>query len=161
MVVPRSVWWLPRPKKSKFKGGVPLHFEKKLMNLLGNPEMILQPFGGDGEYGLKVDISRNYCPDVIADAHNLPFRDNSFDLVLLDPPYSNQYAHTLYGTGELHFTKYTSEAVRVAKPNGFIVVYHYYLSPRLCRTSWYHLLVIVTRIFHKARIVSIFRKEMT
>ena len=157
-MIPRTLWWLPRPKQNKFRGGVPLHFEKKLLRLLGEPKRILQPFGGAGEHGIKVDLKREFKPDIIADAHYLPFRDDVFDLVLLDPPYSNELAKSLYGTPKLHFKKYTGEATRVTKPKGFIAVYHYYLCPRLEGTRWYHLLVIVTRVFHHARIVSIFGK---
>jgi len=44
-----------------------------------------------------VDIDPTLEPDVIADAHSLPFPDESFDLVVLDPPYSDAEALTLYG----------------------------------------------------------------
>jgi len=159
MTVPRTMWWLPRPRRNKFKGGFPLHFEKKLMELLDMPKLILQPFAGNCEWGIKVDINREFKPDVIADAHNLPFKDDVFNLVLLDPPYSDAYSKSLYKSGKIHFNKYTSEAVRVTRPRGFIAVYHYYLSPRLKGTTWHHLLVVVTRVFHKGRIISIFRKE--
>ena len=157
--VPREVWWLPRPRIDRYKGGFPLHFEKKLMRFLGNPQLVLQPFAGHCEFGVRVDVKRENKPDVIADAHNLPFKDEIFDAVLLDPPYADAYAKKLYDTPPLSFKRYSTEAVRVCKKDGFIVVYHFMLSPRLLGTKWYYLLVLITRVWHKARVVSIFKKE--
>jgi hypothetical protein len=157
--VPREVWWLPRPRIDRYKGGFPLHFEKKLMRFLGNPPRVLQPFAGHCEFGVRVDFKRENRPDVIADAHSLPFKEGVFDLVLLDPPYADSYAKKLYDTPPLSFKRYSAEAVRVCKKDGFVVVYHYMLSPRLPGTKWDHLLVLITRVWHKARVVSIFRKE--
>lgn len=37
---------------------------------------------------LRIDISYNLKPDILADAHYLPLRKLSFDTIVLDPPYS-------------------------------------------------------------------------
>lgn len=161
MAIPRYCWWLPRPRQNKYKGGFPLHFEKKLLDLLKmdyKTDSILHPFGGMAEYGIRVDINPNISPDYIMDAHNLGFTDDSFDLVILDPPYNDDYSAKLYNTSKLKPSKYIQEAVRVTKPNGFIVHYHYYLAPRPEGTRWYSVIVIITRVYHKARICSIFKK---
>ena len=46
--------------------------------------------------GTRVDISRTSRPDVVADGRSLPFPDRSFSGVLIDPPYSVEYAGGLY-----------------------------------------------------------------
>jgi hypothetical protein len=122
-VISTLTWTLPRPAKSKYKGAFPLHFEENLVKLLGYPERILHPFGGMAETGVRVDLNPTLQPDVIADAHDLPFHDQSFDLVLLDPPYSDEEALELYETPKLRPAAYTREAVRVCREGGWVVVY--------------------------------------
>ena len=113
-------WVLPRPNKNKYPGGFPLHFEIKLLRLLGiDPKIhkILHPFGGKAQYGIRVDINLEVNPDYIGDAHDLNmFQKETFDLVILDPPYSEEYNKKMYNqTGKLKFKQYTKEAVRVLK----------------------------------------------
>jgi len=159
-------WVLPRPSKSKYIGSFPLHFEKKLLGLLDiDPakHKILHPFGGKAEYGLRVDINPEVNPDYVGDAHDLSmFLDNTFDLVVLDPPYSEAYAERLYGTnkfGKLKFRTYTKEAVRVAKEGGFIVMYHYLATPSLINTILVKRIFLETRMWHKLRCIHIHQKR--
>lgn len=48
---------------------------------------VLHPFGGRSKFGVRMDIDPIVRPDVVADAWVPPFGPNSFDIVLLDPPY--------------------------------------------------------------------------
>ncbi len=155
-------WVLPRPSKSKYIGSFPLHFEIKLIRELGfNPkkDKILHPFGGHAEYGIRMDINPNVKPDIVGDAHDMHMlEDNHFDLVILDPPYTNEYSKELYGTGRLRFKKYTSEAVRVTKPGSYIAMYHFLSTPRLGGTNLLMRIFLETRIWHKLRCVHIYQK---
>lgn len=160
MTIPRETWWLPRPRKDKYQGGFPLHFEKKLWKELGEPEKILHPFGGRAEIGERVDINPDVNPDYIGDAHNLYFiPDNSYDCTILDPPYSNEQAEKLYGTPKLKYKAYTSEAVRVTKPGGYICIYHWVLTPRPQGTRLVKVIVVITRVWHRPRVCCIYQKE--
>lgn len=157
-------WCLPRPKKDKYPGGFPLHFERRLLELLyslGAPRgsKILHPFGGKAEYGVKIDINPKVNPDCIADAHNLPFKDGSFDVVILDPPYSNEQSKELYSTGPLHFKRYITEAARVLKHRGFLVMYHTHSFPGAPGCYLRVRLLLETRVNHLARIVHIRQKD--
>jgi len=162
-------WVLPRPRRTRYKGGFPLHFEKKLLWELGieladicclGKIKVLHPFGGHAEYGYRVDILRETEPDIVGDAHNLMFKDNTFGVVILDPPFSDEYSQELYKTGKLNFKQYTQEAVRVTKPGGHIVMYHYLATPRLEKTILVMRIFMETRIWHKLRCVHIYKKEI-
>jgi tRNA G10 N-methylase Trm11 len=119
----------------------------------------LHVFSGKAETGFKVDLKIENKPDVVADCHHLPFRDNIFDGVLADPPYSNDYAKDLYQTPKLHYKKYSSELARVTKPNGIIAIYHIMTLPRPNKCKYLGLIAIIIGMFHKPRVVSIFEKE--
>lgn len=154
-------WHLPRPSKSKYKGSVPLHFETKLLRFLDIPDdaNLLNMFSGGSKMGRTVDINPNTKPDYVADCHNLPWEDNSYYNVFLDPPYSDEESEDMYGTGKLHPTKYINEAVRVCKPRGLICVYHVYWPPRPKGTKYRGIISIITRVYHKPRLCTIFQKE--
>ncbi len=155
-------WVLPRPGKSGYIGGFSSGFEPKLLNELGLNEdehLILQPFGGMATVGYRMDIKPDVRPNVIGDAHLLPFKSNVFDMVLLDPPYSTELAKRLYGTKAVHFRKYTSEAVRVCKEGGYVVVYHWHATPAIKNTLIVKRIFLQTRVNHKLRNIHIHQKN--
>jgi hypothetical protein len=162
---------LPRPKPDKYPGGFPLHFEKKLVKLLGNPSPILHPFGGMAEFGLRIDLRITHplqerfgsnvkwrAPDIQADAHHLPFRDKVFGLVILDPPYSEDESRSLYGTGKATYSQYVKESVRVCKPGGFVASYNVTITPRPEDTVFRLRILLATRVWHRLRACCVFQK---
>jgi hypothetical protein len=48
-------------------------------------------FGGKADFGVRLDIDAAVKPDVIGDAWLPPFAKDSFDCVVLDPPYIGEY----------------------------------------------------------------------
>ena len=157
-------WVLPRPSASRYKGSMPLHAEIKILREIGcdpksDPELkILHPFGGRAEYGVRCDLNPDVDPHLICDAHNLPFGGETFDVVVLDPPYSKDFAAGLYGAPRPRFRAYTTEAIRVLKRGGFLVVYHYVATPSLAGVRLAKRILIETRVWHTARVVHIHRK---
>jgi hypothetical protein len=159
-------WVLPRPRRcNKYIGSFPQHFEKKVIRLLGFDEIkdknkILHSFGGMSEFGIRVDIKSEVKPDYVGDAHNLEmFKDETFDLVILDPPYSTDLSKRLYGTKKLRFKQYTKEAVRVLKDGGYLVMYHYIATPRIENTVLFKRIFLETRVWHKLRCIHIHKKD--
>lgn len=84
-MIPTEAWVLPRPRKDAYVGSFPLHFERKLWRLLGEPEKVLHPFGGLAEIGDTVDLNATTAPTLVGDAHDLDWiADDTYDLVILD-----------------------------------------------------------------------------
>ena len=159
-MIPTDTWVLPRPRRNRYKGGFPLHFEKKLWRLLGEPLKVLHPFGGAAEIGDRVDVVASTKPTWVGDAHRLDFiKSNTYDCVVLDPPYNDEKSAALYGTGKLRYGTYVKEAVRVCKPEGFIAIYHWVMTPRPDGCKFVRRLVILTRVWHRPRVCCVFQKE--
>jgi hypothetical protein len=158
-MIPTEAWVLPRPRKDAYVGSFPLHFEQKLWKLLGRPEKVLHPFGGLAEIGDFVDLNATTTPTWVGDAHDMHFiQDGSYDLVILDPPYSDEESEMLYGTPPPRWGDYTREAVRACKVGGHVAVYLDKQPARPEGTKLVHRVVVLTRTWHKARICFIFEK---
>lgn len=82
---------------------------------------------GRDALGVRVDIRPAACPDVVADGRNLPFADETFRGVLLDPPYSIEYADQLYGTEYPRPSHLLAEAARVVRPGGVVAMLHFFV----------------------------------
>lgn len=157
--IPTETWVLPRPSRSKYPGSFPLHFEKRLWTVLGKPEKVLQPFAGCCEIGDCVDLNPTVGATWVGDAHDLHWiEDESYDLVLLDPPYSDDESYEIYTTGPLRWGKFVGEAVRVAKVGGHVAIYHAKQPPRPPGTRLVRRIVILTRTWHAPRVCFVFEK---
>jgi len=75
--------------------------------------------------GLRVDIRAAAQPDARADGRALPFRDDTFSGVLIDPPYSTEYARELYDTDYPRPSHLLAEAARVVRPGGRVGFLHF------------------------------------
>lgn len=84
--------------------------------------------------GVRVDLRAAARPDVQADGRRLPFRDASFSGVLIDPPYSVEYARGLYDTEYPRPSALLSEAARVLRPGGRCGFLHF-LVPMVGRSK--------------------------
>lgn len=107
-----------------------------------NPRSILHVCSGmltreETGGGIRVDIRSDARPDVIADGKKLPFADDAFGAVLLDPPYSVEYARDLYDVEYPRPSHLLNEAARVIKPCGKIGILHFLvpMPPNDCMVS--------------------------
>ncbi len=84
---PIEVLWCTRRRTSRHDGwAFPPQVESLLLEITKG-KSVLQMFGGHARFGLRLDIDPQTRPDVLADAWLPPFGCDSFDFVILDPPY--------------------------------------------------------------------------
>lgn len=84
---PVDVLWCANSGKGRSnRWSFPPNVEKLLRSECAG-KRVLHPFGGRARFGVRMDIDQIVRPDVIADAWAPPFGRDSFDVVILDPPY--------------------------------------------------------------------------
>ena len=168
-------WFLPRPKRDHYKGGMPLYAEEWLLELAidilneNNPQIIhddpqiLNLFCGMNRFGTRIDIKREVKPDIVADAHNFAylFKKMKFDIILADPPYSNEESKELYNTPKLNYKKWTKECDKVLKKGGILIVYHKLVMPNPNPDNFEVIkrVFIGNRPYHPPRVAVYFRKK--
>jgi hypothetical protein len=117
-------------------GGYPIGFLERASRILGisDPTAVLHVCSGSVRTGLTVDVRETRRPRVVADGVWLPFRDDAFQWVLADPPYSQEYAANLYGTAEHYPSPHVlaMECLRVLKPGGRLGFMHH-MVPKFTR----------------------------
>lgn len=163
-------WFLPRPKPDHYKGGMPLYAEEWLLDLAkdilkkDNPK-ILNLFCGMNKQGTRVDIKKEVNPDICCDAHEVSefFEYDSFDIVLADPPYSDEESEQLYGTPKINYKNWTNECDLLLKENGLLIVYHKYVMPNPNPEKYEVVkrVFIGTRTYHLPRVAIFFRKKLS
>jgi len=92
-----------------------------------DPSKVLHLCSGSMLTGIRVDIRPEKNPDIVADCRNVPLPDKSFDWILSDPPYSEEYARNLYGTEDVYPKpgEIVKEAMRLLKPGGLFGLLHF------------------------------------
>jgi len=158
-------WFLPRPKRDHYKGGMPLHCEEWLIELaediLEKKADILNIFCGMNKYGFRVDMNKEVEPDVLCDAHEITKHvTKKFNVIIADPPYSDEESKELYGTGPLNYSVWTLECDKLLAVNGLLIVYHKYIMPNP-DPSIYRVVkrvFIGSRTYHVPRVAIYFRK---
>ena len=86
-----------------------------------------------GRRGLNANMMRSRTTtttaNIIADARNTKLPPESYDWVMIDPPYTSHLAETMYGT-EAVFSgvdEFVKEGFRLCRPGGLICILHYHI----------------------------------
>jgi hypothetical protein len=126
-------WWAlgQNYRGSGFYGAYPPSYLRRVRALF--PEYwhqgrVLHLFSGSlgstilqiGAQVVRLDVNCALSPDVCGDAHRLPFKKGTFDLVLADPPYSHADA-ARYGTAMVNRRAVMAETARVTTGGGHLV----------------------------------------
>lgn len=149
--------------KVKLYGQYPPTFLKRALALFPEAKNILHAPSGslidlpDGHITLDIYDDNVRKPMFRGDCGDMPFSDSHFDLVLSDPPYSEEDSR-LYGCAKFPEKKFMSECARVLKPNAYLgfLAYHY---PSYRRKDWKleGLFAVVTGFSRRTRMFSVFR----
>lgn len=118
-------WYFWRSKKDNIYGGYPDRYLKKVYSLFPDAENVLHLFSGGlskEEKGIRFDINLNYKPDIVGDVRDLSkiFKENSFDLVIADPPYEKK-DFEIYGCKSFNKGKVMDDLYLVTQENSYVV----------------------------------------
>ena len=110
-------------------GGYPKGFLEWAYRLMGVTDhaRVLHMCSGSVRTGITVDIRPEKRPDIVADCRDIPLPDQSVQWILADPPYSEDYATNLYGTGDYYPLpgQIAAEACRLLEPGGSFGLLHF------------------------------------
>ncbi len=145
-------------------GAYPKGFLAWAMERMGRPdpsETLHVCSGGLGPAtpGIRVDIRPEVLPDVVADGRALPFPDRRFRAVLLDPPYSVEYAESLYQTEYPRPAHLLAEAARVTRPLGLIGFVHFLVPNPPPDTRFERVIGIHQGCGYRIRALTLYRKR--
>jgi len=124
--------------KTGYYGTYPPSYMKRIKLLFPNAQKVLHLFSGVVEKGIfenetTMDINPEIkpdpenrpaiiiTPDVVGDAAEVSsyFAENTFDLILADPPYNKN--HIRYDTNPVNKRKVVKQAVTILEPGGYMV----------------------------------------
>jgi SAM-dependent methyltransferase len=150
--------------KVKLYGQYPQTFLKRALALFPKAKDVLHAPSGslvdlpNGHVTLDMYDDDVRKPMFRGDCGNMPFADQSFDLVLSDPPYSEEDSR-IYGCAKFPEKKFMAECRRVLRPDGYLgfLAYHY---PSYRRDEWQlkGLFAVVTGSCRRTRMFSVFQK---
>lgn len=142
-------------------GGYPGNFLKRLLSLFPTHDhrRTLHLFAGNTPAsvgGIRVDLSAERRPNVIADARALPFQA-VFDLVIADPPYSSADAER-YGHRMISRRHVMAEIRKVIRPGGFLCWLDT-VRPMYRRQDWQQVgaIAVLVSTNTRTRLLSIFQ----
>lgn len=109
--------------------------------------------------GIRIDLRQAAKPTLRADGRALPLRDSSVRAVMIDPPYSVEYAADLYGTEYPRPSHLLAEASRVVRPGGRIGMLHFLVPFPPPNTRLVTVRAVTTGCGYRIRAFTIFERE--
>ena len=148
-------------QKAIYYGQYPATFVKRVTAMFPAPNnKMLHLCCGRCHIDSAINVDLKLLPevDVVADAENLPFPDASFDVCLIDPPYSEEDASRYKVSRLIRSKKVMTEVKRVLRPNGWLLwLDERYPSYRRAEWKLRGLIGIVTGFERRTRVLSMFQ----
>lgn len=147
-------------KGTGFHGAYPHGYLRRIKSLFPDKTKVLHLFSGSVKDPGAITFDLVQPADVQGDAHELSsyFARESFDLILADPPYSQEDANR-YGTPTVNRNKVLKECVPILISGGFICWLDMILPMyRKREVSLVGTIGIIRSTNHRFRVVSIFQK---
>ncbi len=93
---------------------------------------VLHMFSGSVEWGDTTDIRPESNAKIVAPYDDLPIQDNTYDMVIADPPYNKGFSNewTTHKKDLPLPKRILIEAARVTKPGGIIAILHIITIPQ-------------------------------
>ena len=118
-----------------YNGAFPNGFLKwvKELGYWGDKRVYLCSGPIDDPTAVTVDIRPDVKPTLCEDARHTTLKDNSFNFVIIDPPYSKELAKNKYNTENVFggIDAFAKEGSRICEPNGLILTLSYQVPKRL------------------------------
>jgi SAM-dependent methyltransferase len=154
-----GVWYCGTSwQKAIYYGQFPLTFVKRITTAFPPADLsFLHLCSGRChiEGAINIDIHNLPEIDVVGNVEYLPFKDNKFDVCLIDPPYSEEDASRYKVKRLINSRKTMAEAKRVLRPNGWLLwLDEKYPSYRRKEWKLKGLIGIVTGFERRTRILS-------
>lgn len=155
-----GVWYCGTSfKKATIYGAYPKGFVNRVRMLFPTQQILHLCCGmAHMENAVNVDVRSDVKPNVVADAEALPFAAESFEITLIDPPYTENDAMR-YGVSRLlNGRKVMHELERVLRPGGWLLwLDEKYPSYR--RGTWQlrGLIAVITGFERRTRVLSMFQ----
>lgn len=158
-----GVWYCGTSfQKSIYHGQFPMTLVKRITAMFPPDEVdFLHLCCGiehiDGAF--NVDLMDTGAQDLQANVEDLPLKNNSYDVILIDPPYSEEDA-SRYGVPRLIKTKtVVNEASRILRPGGWLL----WLDEKVPNTpkkdwNWVGIVGIITGRNRRARWLAMFQR---
>lgn len=123
------------PRTNGYAGGFPVGFLKWVQNngWKGENRCYLCAGKVDDPESIRVDLNPETNPTHLEDARKTSLKDESFDWIMIDPPYSKELSKKLYGLEKYYssINQFAKEAERLCKPNGLILTLSYEVPKRI------------------------------
>lgn len=163
-----GTWILGQDYRSKqqYYGEYPPNYLKRVHSMFPDSQELLHLFSGVVEKGLwtnetTFDIDIDLNPDVVGNAVQLSsyFGDKAFDLIIADPPYSNEDAKN-YGTPMINRNVVVKECYNILEEGDFLVWLDQVLPMyRKDELAWVGAIGVVRSTNHRVRCVFIWQKQ--
>jgi hypothetical protein len=152
------------PQTNGYPGGFPVGFIQYIKDLgyWGVDRCYLCCGNVIDPDAVRVDVKPEVNPTHLEDASNTSLPPDKFDVVIIDPPYSEDLADSLYGTKDQYhgINAFLKEGARITKPGGLIVTLSYEIpkQPDKCNLI---AMIGLYQLFNnsKMRALTVWKKE--